>query len=213
MAELPAWAEVMAPTCQAVADLLYPHGEVVLHDLATDTIVRIWNGFSARQPGDPSLLAEEPIDPADGPVLGPYEKVTLDGRRLTSISSIVRDSDGESRGLLCINLDRSPLDRIVTALTAIATPPVQPRPPALFERDWREQIALAVDDWCRTRGLARDALTRSDRLEIVRVLDEQDLFATRKAATHVATALGISRATVYQLLRVVREGDQVTSNP
>lgn len=205
MVDLPAWAERMTPTCQAIADLLYPHAEVVLHDLARDVILGVWNGFSARQPGDSSLLSELPGNPGEGLVIGPYEKVTIDGRRLTSISAAVLDADGATRGLLCVNLDRSPLDRIVTALTSLAAaPPMGPRPPALFERDWRDRIALQVDEWCRERGVHRDALARPDRIEIVRVLDEQDLFATRRAAEHVARALGVSRATVYQLLRESR---------
>jgi predicted transcriptional regulator YheO len=55
-------------------------------------------------------------------------------------------------------------------------------------------------------GVRRDALTRRDRVEIVRILDDRDLFATKNAAIHVASALGVSRATVYQLLREVRSG-------
>lgn len=204
--ELPVWAERIAPACQAITDLLHPNAEVVLHELATDTIVGIWNAFSSRRPGDPSLLAELPGAGDPGPVIGPYEKVTIDGRRLTSISAMVTDDQGVNRGMLCINLDRSPLDGIVAALSSLASAPaVQPRLDALFERDWRDRIALTVDEWCRTHSLRREALTRSDRVEIIRTLDGQDLFATRKAAEHVATALGVSRATVYQLLRTARE--------
>jgi predicted transcriptional regulator YheO len=208
--ELPAWAERMTPACQAIAELLHPNAEVVLHQLDTDTIVGIWNAFSLRRVGDPSLLSELPGAGHDGsvigPVVGPYEKVTIDGRRLTSISAIVPDEEGVTRGLLCVNLDRSPLDGIVAALSSLAaSPAVQPRLDALFERDWRDRIALGVDEWCRTHNVRRDALTRPDRIDIVRLLDEQDLFATRKAAEHVATALGVSRATVYQLLRTARE--------
>ncbi|HEV7977768.1 helix-turn-helix transcriptional regulator [Amycolatopsis sp.] len=203
--ELPSWAERMTPTCQAIAELLHPNAEVVLHDLGTDTIVGIWNAFSARQVGEASLVSELPGADDDGAVIGPYEKVALDGRRLTSISAVIRDDEGTTRGMLCVNLDRSPLDSVVAALTSLAaSPTVQPRVDALFERDWREQIALSVDEWCRSRNLRREALTRSDRVDIIRVLDEQDLFATRKAAEHAATALGVSRATVYQLLRSAR---------
>jgi predicted transcriptional regulator YheO len=207
MVEMPGWAERVVPTCEAVAELLRPNAEVVLHEIATDTILAVWNSFSGRRAGDQSLLGDSPGDPADGTVLGPYEKVTPEGRRLTSITAAVPDEGGVTRGFVCINLDRSPLDGIIEALTALAAPVVQPRPAPLFERDWREQIALGVDEWCREQGVRRDALTRSDRVAIVGVLDDQDLFATRNAATHVATALGVSRATVYQLLRSTRTAD------
>ncbi len=82
--------------------------------------------------------------------------------------------------------------------------PVEDRPPELFDRDWREQILLFVDEECRSRSLRRDRLTREQRLDLVRVLDERGLFATRNAATHAGRALGVSRTTVYALLKEAR---------
>ena len=201
------WAEPFLPVCAAIARLLAPYGEVVLHDIESDTIVQLWNAFSDRHPGDPSLLDDILSDfEAGQDVLGPYEKVTTDGRRLTSISAAVCDADGKARGLLCVNLDRSPVDQALSMLTMLAGPSVESRPPALFDRDWREQISLTVASWCSDRHLLRSALSRSHRLELVAELDRADLFATRHAASHAANALGVSRATVYSLLREVREG-------
>jgi len=71
-------------------------------------------------------------------------------------------------------------------------------------RDWREQIALAVDERCREHGLDRRRLTRDQRGALVEHLDDRGLFATRNAADHAAHALGVSRATVYTLLKEVR---------
>jgi predicted transcriptional regulator YheO len=45
----------------------------------------------------------------------------------------------------------------------------------------------------------RSALSREDRLSIVDDLDKRGVFDTRNAAEHVAAALGVSRATVYNL--------------
>lgn len=203
----------MLPACEAFATLLAPHAEVVLHDIESDSIVQVWNGFSGRGPGDSSLLDELLSEfAADQFVLGPYGKVTADGRRLTSISAAVRDGDGKVRGLLCVNIDRSPLDHVLNMLTTMAMHDVGPRPAALFDRDWREQIALTVDEWCTEHRISRSALTRAHRLELVAALDRADLFATRNAAVHAAQALGVSRATVYSLLREVRAGgDSPTS--
>jgi len=193
------------PTCAAVAQLLNPYAEVVLHDIETDTIVGLWNCFSNRQIGDPSLLDDTLSSFGDGQyVLGPYEKVTTDGRRLTSVSAAVSDAAGTTRGLLCVNIDKSPLDQVLSVLTTLAMPEVTARPSALFERDWREQIAMTVDSWCKERHLNRRALSRAQRLELVAELDQADLFATRHAAAHAAQALGVSRATVYSLLRDAR---------
>jgi predicted transcriptional regulator YheO len=197
------WLAPLEPTCAAIAALLHPYAEVVVHDLGADRIVGIWNAFSGRRVGDPSLLSELP-EPLDGSlVLGPYAKVLSDGRGLTSVSAVVRESGDEPVGLLCVNLDRSPLDGAVEMLRAFAAP-VTERPPELFDRDWREQIALVVDSQCRERGWRRDALRRPERLALVRALDARGLFATRNAAEHAGRALGVSRASIYALLKEAR---------
>lgn len=197
------WTDTVAPVCAAVAALLHPHGEVVLHDLATDTIVGLWNPVSGRAIGDPSLLEELPERWERVPVQGPYAKVLADGRPISAVSAVVADADGVARGLLCVNLDRSPLEGAVELLRAFAAP-VAPRPPELFARDWRERIALVVDEECRARDVARERLGRDGRREVVAAIDAQGLFATRGAAEHAAHALGVSRATVYALLREAR---------
>jgi predicted transcriptional regulator YheO len=197
------WTGTVVPACAAVAALLHPHGEVVLHDLASDTIVGIWNPVSGRTIGDPSLLEELPDRWDRVPVQGPYAKVTADGRPVSAVSAVVADGDGVARGLLCVNLDRSPLEGAAELLRAFAAP-VVPRPPELFRRDWRERIALVVDEECRARGVARERLGRDGRREVVAALDGQGLFATRGAAEHAGRALGVSRATIYALLREAR---------
>src|SRR4051794_40530051 len=199
----PAWLAPVAPACEAIAALLHPHAEVVVHDLARDRIVAIWNPTSGRAPGDPSLLEELPQTWESAPVQGPYAKVTVDGAPLSAVSAIVRDADGTPRGLLCVNLDRSPLDEAARVLAGLFAPR-DPRPRELFERDWRERIALVVDGYCRELNAARGHLSRAQRGVLVARLDAEGLFETRHAAHHVAAALGVSRATVYALLKESR---------
>lgn len=205
-ADEPSWLVQARGIADALDALFHPHVEVVVHDLESDTIAVIAHPFSGRRRGDPSLLSDLDAELAEAgsDTIGPYEKVTPDGRRLTSVSVVLRDDTGTARGLLCVNWDRSPTDALLTAVAALAGPPVGDRPKALFDRDWREQIALAVDEWCRDNGVQRRHLVRTDRLAIVASLDRADLFATRHAAEHVAEALGISRATVYSLRRESR---------
>ncbi|MFD0527050.1 PAS domain-containing protein [Kitasatospora arboriphila] len=69
------------PVCQAVALLLGPYAEVVLHDAERDRVLAIWNPHAGRAPGDPSLLGElDRLEPAAQDVFGPYEKLLADGR-------------------------------------------------------------------------------------------------------------------------------------
>ena len=180
---------------EAISTLFHPHVEVALHDLASGRIVALWNPISGRRPGDESLI--EPDCQGHGPnvsVIGPYEQVDVRGHRTTSVSVPV----DEGRMLLCINFDRSALDGAIGVLMSLAAAQVE-RPAELFARDWRVRINEAIADWCASRNLVARDLDKAARGELVKHLDHEGLFETRNAAEHVATALGVSRATVYNL--------------
>jgi predicted transcriptional regulator YheO len=185
----------VAAAATALTTLFHPHVEVALHDVARDRLVAIWNAFSARKPGEESLLDPELLAGLpQGQVLGPYEQIERQGRRLSSVS--VRVDEG--RMLLCINFDRSAIDSAALLLSTFAAPREE-QPEALFQRDWRATVNGLIEDWCRSNGVPRSALSREDRLSIVADLDKRGVFDTRNAAEHVAAALGVSRATVYNL--------------
>ncbi len=73
------------------------------------------------------------------------------------------------------------------------------QPKALFARDWRARINEAIADWCRSWNLVAQDLARDERRELVTHLELLGLFDTRHAADHIVSALGVSRATIYNL--------------
>lgn len=187
----------------AISALLYPHAEVVLHDLATRRIAGIWNAFSGRRPGMDSLVEDEFVDDGETTLLGPYEKIGTDGRRLKSVTAVLPDGEGRAIGLLCINMDVSRIDEAVRLLSAFAGTP-QPQPASLFASDWREAMNVALHDWLRKRGLSLSALKRPDRVDLVAALEARGLFKTRNAAEHLAGLTGTSRASIYNYLADAR---------
>ncbi|MFJ1707492.1 transcriptional regulator [Kitasatospora sp. NPDC088346] len=194
-----------APVCQAVAALLGPYAEVALHDPATDRVLEIWNPLTSRRAGDPSLLGElDDLEPSAQDVFGPYEKLLADGRRLSSVSAVLRDDLGAPSAVLCINLDRTPLDQAAAVLSAFGAPTVQ-RPEPLFEQDWSERIQSIIGGYVRETGRPVERMTRQDRLAVLGRLDEARVFAVRRAAPVVAGALRVSRSTVYGLLSELRD--------
>jgi predicted transcriptional regulator YheO len=193
-----------APVCQAVGLLLGPYAEVVLHDPDTDRVLEIWNPMTSRGPGDPSLLGElDELDPSAQDVYGPYEKLLADGRRLSSVSAVLRDAQDRPSVVLCINLDRTPLEQAAAVLSAFGAPTVQ-RPEPLFEQDWSERVQHVIGAYVRETGRPVERLTRQDRLAILGRLEEARVFAVRRAAPVVAGALRVSRSTVYGLLAELR---------
>lgn len=189
-----------SPVCQAVALLLGPYAEVVLHDARRDRVLAIWNPMTARKPGDPSLLGElDRLDPSSDGVYGPYEKLLPDGRRLSSVSAVLREPDGSASAVLCVNLDRTPLEQ-AAALAAGFAAPTAPRPEPLFERDWTECVHQIVGAFVQARGRPVERLGRDDRLAVLAELDAAGVFTVRRAVPFVAGALKASRSTVYALL-------------
>ena len=191
------------PLCDAIALLLQPQAEVVLHDLATETVAHIANPFSHREVGEPSLLHEIDFRP-DVALIGPYEKVNFDGRRLKSVSAVLRE-DGRAVGVICINLDVTHLQSAIELLTALTrVPPGAGQPAMLFQEDWHERINQYVHAWTARNGVVITDLSRAQKLQLVGELAADGAFGGKHAASYVSRVLQMSRASVYNYLRAAK---------
>ncbi|PTU65681.1 hypothetical protein DB032_12405 [Chromobacterium sp. Panama] len=189
----------------AIATLFYPYAEVVLHDLATQSVAYIANNFSKRELGDDSGLDELENTP-DATVIGPYEKLNWDGRQLRSISVVLRDDAGAVLGMMCVNLDisvfegaRAALDLFLSGSKLVAQPAL------LFEDDWQERINRFIHGWLQQRQLSLSILNREHKRELVEALLHEGAFRGKNAANYVANVLGMGRATVFKHLKELKE--------
>ncbi|KMN30665.1 hypothetical protein VI26_20870 [Chromobacterium sp. LK1] len=189
----------------AIATLFYPYAEVVLHDLATQSVAYIANNFSKRELGDDSGLEELENTP-DATVIGPYEKLNWDGRKLRSISVVLRDDAGAALGMMCVNLDisvfegaRAALDLFLSGSKLVAQPAL------LFEDDWQERINRFIHGWLQQRQLSLSILSREHKRELVQALLREGAFRGKNAADYVANVLGMGRATVFKHLKELKE--------
>jgi predicted transcriptional regulator YheO len=189
-----------APVCDAIALLFQPYAEVVLHDLSTETVVYLSNPFSKRELGEPSLLHEIDFKPSDV-IIGPYEKVNWDGRRIKSVSAVLR-AGAKAVGILCINVDVSHFHAVMQTLsTLVAVPQSAEKPASLFKEDWHERINEYIQSWTRERGLSIAEMTRLQKQQLVADLAGDGAFGGRNAAAYISRILGLGRATVYNYLR------------
>lgn len=192
------------PLCDAIALLLQPQAEVVLHDLASETVAYIANPFSRREVGEPSLLHEIDFRP-DVALIGPYEKVNFDGRRLKSVSAVLRDQDNRAIGVLCINLDVTHLQTAIELLTTLTRVPAGTGQPAmLFQEDWHERINQYVHAWTARNGASIADLSRGQKRQLVAELASDGAFGGKHAAAYISRVLQMSRASVYNYLRAAR---------
>lgn len=188
----------------ALAALFSPWVEAVVHDLERDTVAYIANPFSPREAGDPSDLKEVDFAP-DARVLGPYEKINWDGRRIRAISVVLRDDASEPIGMLCVNADVTQFEvmrRTLQGLLGIAAP--QGTIETCFQDDWHEKINRFLASWTQQRATTLDRLDRPARRELIGALYQAGGFEGRRSPVYVASVLGVSRATVYNELAILK---------
>lgn len=192
------------PLADGVATLLSPHAEVIIHDPKTQEIMHISNSFSKREKGSPSNLEGMKFSPTRD-VIGPYEKINWDSRRLKSVSIVLKDTTGEPVGLMCINLDISVADELNRVLTAFISPhDIVQQPEELFRNDWHEKVNLYIRNWAQEHQKSVQNLALPDKRAIVKNLYEQGAFKNPKSHEYVAGVLGLARATIFKYLKQFR---------
>ncbi|MDQ0318306.1 putative transcriptional regulator YheO [Pararhizobium capsulatum DSM 1112] len=201
------------PLADAIARLFFPHVEVVLHDLETGSIAHIANSYSKRRPGDASLTDDGIGADADADIIGPYAKRNWDGRRLKSITCVLKGTDGKAIGLFCINQDIETFAALGDQLKAlVALPDAAPATSPLMAGDWRETINNAIGEHLSSRSTTLAGLTSGDIDDLLMLLEARGIFEIRKAVPHVAEILRLSRATIYNRLSAARSRAQASGD-
>ncbi|UZE35890.1 transcriptional regulator [Pseudomonas sp. B21-059] len=189
----------------AIATLFFPHAEVVLHDLRTQKIDYIANNLSKREVGDDAALEDLLSGDSSERNIGPYEKLNWDGQKIRSLSSVLRDSQGQPMAVLCINLNISLFENAKAALDLFLSPSkLIPQPDSLFRDDWQERINTFLHNWLRERQLGLNLLTREHKRELVLALHAEGAFKGKSASNYVANVLSMGRATVYKHLKELK---------
>lgn len=125
-----------------------------------------------------------------------YRGRTADGRELISSSVYYRDL--------------SPLQDVMTALAALgpeATGASGAEPPhELVAPDVTSVLEDMISEAITATGKPPAAMTKADRIEVLRLLEDRGAFHIKRAAEKVSARLGVSRVTTYGYLDEVRRG-------
>lgn len=207
---------MLAPVMEAIAAVGGTHCEVVLHDLTRGdlehSVYAIINGHvSGRSVGGPSTnLGAEVLrnQDKDHNAFG-YRGRTADGRELISSSVYYRDREGRIIASLCINRDLSPVQGAMASLAALL--PESPgsatdAPHELVGPDVTSVLEDMISEAIAATGKPATAMTKADRIEVLRLLEDRGAFHIKRAAEKVSTRLGVSRVTTYGYLDEVRRG-------
>jgi len=212
---LDARMQALLPIVRGLAEMLGPDCEVVLHDVRRlpHSIVAIENGgVTGRTIGD--VPTDRMLRSLRN--LGETEDVRLyltsqEGKILKSLAVTLRDEDGVPYGLLGLNHDISEMvqaQRALANFTAVAGlgAGAAPETGEIFAGDIRDVVAGMVTKILGEMGRTPAAMSREEKMEVVKRLEERGAFLVKRSAEQVAEALDLSRYTIFAYLKEIRHG-------
>lgn len=207
--------------------------EFILHDLTKDyseTVVDIRNGhITGRNIGDcGSNLGLEVLRGTvkEGDRYN-YVVYTRDGKILRSSTMFIKDDENNIIGCLCINLDITETVKLEGFLkrynsyeiieesqdTAQGLPAEQVQSeakdnkadPEIFANNISDVLEYLIANADKLAGKPVEKLTREEKIEFVRYLDQKGAFLVTKSSEKVCEHLKISRFTLYNYLDTIRK--------
>ncbi len=219
---LDARMRALLPIVQGLAEMFGADCEVVLHDvgLLPHSIVAIENGaLTGRTVGDvpTDRMLRNLRNPDETQDVRVYV-TSHDGKILKSLAVTLRDADGEPYGLLGLNFDISEIvqaQRALANITAVGRlgDGASPETDEIFAGDIRDVVSGMVTKILGEMGRTPGAMTREEKMEVVKRLEERGAFLVKRSAEQVAEALDLSRYTIFSYLKEIRRGDEVGGRP
>lgn len=188
---------------KAVADLLFPFVESVVHDLTSKTIAAIFNGFSGRKEGDPTPFHELNIDTKNFPAyFPPYYMHTIDGKKLKCVSLTICDEEQKPCFLICYNLDVTLFQAMEKKLSALTTiQQIGKSPLEIAGNDWQSDIRKVIDSYLEQENISLNNMTKQQKQQLVQFLYKKGAFQYKNAASFLTKVLKISKASLYNYLK------------
>ncbi|MER8684873.1 helix-turn-helix domain-containing protein [Mesorhizobium sp. M1405] len=198
--------DTLAQLVPQIARSITKDCEVVLHDnrASPPRIMAIGNGHVTRR-GVGDLMTRIAIGKAElqnlqKPLFN-YSSVAPDGRQLR-VSLLPIIVDGKTVAYLAVNFSTGDLllaQRAITELTR-----TEPHPREIQETFLPSSLPLGqiIENFLEDCHRPAHLLDREDRIELVRRLHDLGVFQMRGTVREIAGRLGISRAAVYNYLKL-----------
>lgn len=184
---------------QAVATLLYPHAEVVIHDLTTRKVTNVYNPLTTTNVGDSSKLS---INFDGQNVAGPFIATKDHGRKFKSVATIIRDVNGEAIAVQVINME---LSIFITAQKALSSfVGEQQQAIVNVNNSWELATENYIQAYLKQHNLNLTTLNKTQKLALIKHLHQNNVLQAKHAASYIGKILDISRASVYKYLALAK---------
>ena len=200
---------LVASLLPALQQALGPGTELALHDLRKPdrSLVALAGGLTKRKPGAPITgLVLKRLRAGQTDDLFRYPARTNGGKELCSSTIFLRDSAGEAFACLCLETDVSLWSEMARALPALLPEGAEVSEGAGSSEDElvphvADLAASAVSRAIAKVGVPVELMRKEHRAQVVKNLHASGFFLVQSSVGYVATALGISRFSVYNYLR------------
>ena len=207
------YQSLFAPVVKGMTQLLGDRSEFILHDLScpeASAVVIEGNVTKRRAGASVTNIVLEAIKKYgdDAPDMIGYESVTADGRPLKSSTIFIRSEEGRIVGCLCCNIDMTDFTiarNLLNSMCEIQTP--QPSGKAgdeVFAQDIREVMSEIIHNEISASAKPVPMMDRSERLNLIRELENKCVFEVKGSVETTARKLGVSAFTVYSYLKEIR---------
>lgn len=182
--------------------------ELVLHDLADPehSVVYVVNGeVTGRKVGQgiEHLVREMLHAGGTSQDFAVNDYFRKKGKLIRSSSLFIRDEKHSLIGALCINLDTTRITQQIDFLKGFLPEPLQEKKTEVPQNHVEDVVLSLIDkilDGCDVR-----LLTREERLDKIRFMEQRGIFQVKGSVEQVAERLGITKVTVYSYLDAVRK--------
>jgi len=213
--------EVLIPTLKQLADgvtaMFGRNCEVAVHDL-TDlrkSLIYLSGNITGREIGSPAtdLLIKALSKKEEVVDLYNYKSTTRDGRSIKSTTMLLRDSSGSICAAFCINFDTTEFFNAAQTLAPFINSL------ASQENDLQETFSVSAaetidaiyEQTLLEIGKQPATMTTSERLNLVKALEEQGVFQMKGAVIRIAELCGVSKFTIYNYLKTIRNCQKNTN--
>lgn len=220
---------VLSGVVKTIGSIIGKNTEVVLHDLTNPehSVIAIANGhITGRVVGSPVLAGPgqdlgfnavlqtpgETASPKPGELENPvvlekYETRLASGAVLHSATAIYRDSRGTPFAGFCINADFSSLYAARACLDQLLGTSTTTEVKSIEQPDMEVLMAEIIQSALSSTTSSNSAMKKQAKLDAVRQMHERGMFIVKGGIEKAATALGVSRYTIYNYL------DEIKSMP
>lgn len=134
-----------------------------------------------------------------------YPSTSRSGHRLKSSTTFIRDNSGIVIGAFCVNFDLTELDSIQNVIDDISRMESDDKNiNETFATYINETTDAVMDAAIKKAGKHPAAMKKDEKLEFIRILDDEGAFLIKGMVGHIAKTMGVSIYTVYSYMRQIK---------